>query len=62
MKESHIQRVFKNTLYRRDSKTYSEKGFVKLEKGEQGGTHWVCFINKGKKCYYFDSFGGSLDQ
>ena len=27
-----------------------------------GGTHWVCFIVKDKKTYYFDSVGGSTDK
>ena len=28
----------------------------------QGGTHWVCFIIKDNKSYYFDSFGGNPDK
>ena len=27
-----------------------------------GGSHWVCFIIKDNKSYYFDSFGGQPDK
>ena len=27
-----------------------------------GGTHWICFIVKDNKSYYFDSFGGQPDK
>ena len=27
-----------------------------------GGSHWVCFILKDNKSYYFDSFGRSPDN
>ena len=36
----------------------SVKGFVNLDKGSQGGTHWTCFYIKDHKSFYFDSFGG----
>ena len=28
---------------------YSDKGFVNINKGSQGGTHWTCFIIKDNK-------------
>ena len=27
-----------------------------------GGTHWICFIIKDNKPYYYDSFGGAPDS
>ena len=27
-----------------------------------GGSHWVAFIVKGNKSFYFDSFGGQPDK
>ena len=33
-------------IYPRDSKTNSDKGFVNIDNGSQGGTHWTCFIVK----------------
>ena len=34
---------------------------VNIDKGSMGGTHWVCFVIKHNRCYYFDSFGGQPD-
>ena len=41
MNESEIQRVYKYPIYPRDSEIYSDKGFVNIENGSQGGTHWT---------------------
>ena len=60
--ESEIQRNFNYPVYPRDSKIYSDKGFVNIDKGSQNGTHWTCFIAKDKKSHYFDSFGGQPDK
>ena len=57
MKESELQRVYKFPIHPRDSKTNSDKGFVNIDNGSMGGTHWVCFIVKDNKSFYFDSFG-----
>ena len=58
MIESQLQRVCNYHIYLTDSKTYLERGFVNIDNGSQGGSHWTCFIVKDKKSYYFDSFGG----
>ena len=58
MKEFDLQRAYKYPKYPRDSKIYSDKGFINIDKGSQGGTHWTCFYIKGNKSHYFDSFGG----
>ena len=62
MNESELQRVYNYPIYPRDSKIYSDKGFVNIDNGAQGGTHWTCFIVKDNKSYYFDSFGGQPDK
>ena len=58
MNESELQRVYSCEIYPRESKIYSDKGFVNKDNGSQGGTHWTCFIVKDNKSFYFDSFGG----
>ena len=62
MNESQLQRVYNYSIYSRDSKVYSDKGFVNIDSGSRGGTHWTCFIVKDNKTYYFDSFGGAPDK
>ena len=60
--ESQLQRVYNYPIYPRDSKIYSDKGFVNIDNGSQGGTHWTRFIVKDNKSYFFDSFGGQPDK
>ena len=62
MNESQLQKVYNYPIYPRDSKIYSDKGFVNIDNGSQGGTHFTCFIVKDNKSYYFDSFGGAPDK
>ena len=57
MNESELQRVYSYPIYPRDSRSYSDKGFVNIDDGSQGGNHWTCFIIKDNKSFYFDSFG-----
>ena len=61
MNESQLQKIYNLAIYPRDSKIYSDKGFVNIDNGSQGGTHWTCFIVKDNKSYCFDSFGGQPD-
>ena len=61
MNESDLQRICTYPIFPRGSKIYSDKGFVDIENGYQGRSHWVCFIIKDNKPYYFDSFGGTPD-
>ena len=58
MNESQLRKNYNYPIYLRDSKIYSDKGFVNIDNGSRSGTHWTCFIVKDKKSYYFDSFGG----
>ena len=53
MNESELQKVYNYPIYPRDSKINSDKGFVNIENGFQGGTHWTCFIVKDKKIILF---------
>ena len=62
MKESELKKIYKYPIYPGDSKRYSDQGFVNIDSGSQGGTHWTCFIVKDNKSYYFDSFGGQPDK
>ena len=39
MKESDLQRLDNYAIYPWDSKIYSNKGFVNIGNGSQGGTH-----------------------
>ena len=62
MNESQLQKIYNYPIYPRDSKIYSDKGFVNIDNGSMGGSHWVCFIVKDNKSFYFDSFGGQPDK
>ena len=41
---------------------HSDREFVKIDNGSQGGTHWVCFLKKDNKRIYYDSFGDQIDK
>ena len=62
MNEFQLQKIFNYPIYPRDSKIYSDKGFVNFDIGSQGGTHWTAFYVKNNNSYYFDSFGGQPDK
>ena len=62
MNESQLQRVYNYPIYPRNSKIYSDRGFVNIDNGSQGRTHWTSFIVKDNKSYYFDSFGAQPDK
>ena len=62
MNETQLQKIYNYPIYSRDSKVYSDKGFVNIDNGSQGGSHWCCFIVKDNKSYYFDSFGAHADK
>ena len=62
MNESELQRVYNYPIYPRDSKVYSDKGFVNIDNGSRGGSHWTCFYIKDNKSFYVYSFGGAPDK
>ena len=58
MKEPQLQKIYNCARCPRDSKVYSDRGFVNTDNGSQSGTRWTYFIVEDNKSYYFDSFGG----
>ena len=46
MNESDLQRLYNFSIHPRNSKVYSDKRFVIIDNGSQGGTHWTCFSIK----------------
>ena len=62
MNESQLQRVYNYPIYPRDSKIYSSKGFINIDDGSMGGSHWTAFYVKNNKSFYIDSFGGQPDK
>ena len=62
MNESQLQKIYNYPIYPRDSKKYSDKGFVNIDNGSMGGSHWTCFFVKDNKSFYFDSFGSQPDK
>ena len=62
MKESELKRVYNYSVYPKDPKITTNKGFVNIDNGCQGGTHWTGSYIKVKKSFYFDSFGGPPEK
>ena len=62
MNESGLQRVYNYPIYPRVGKIFSDEGFVNIDDGLMGGSHWTCFIVKDNKSYCFDSFGGQPEK
>ena len=62
MNESGKKTIYKNPINPKESKIFSDKGVVNIDDGSEGGSHWTCFIKKGKKSNYYDSFGGNPDN
>ena len=51
MNESQLQIIFNYPIYARDSKIFSDKRFVNIDNGSQGGTHWTWFCRKDNESY-----------
>ena len=62
MNESRLQKNYNYPIYPRYSKIYSDKGFVNIDDGRMGGSHWTCFIVKDEESFCFDSFGCQPDK
>ena len=62
MNESELQKIYNYPVFPTDSKIYSDKGFVNIDNGSRGRTHWTAFYVKNNKSFYFDSFGGQPDK
>ena len=59
MNEPQLQKYSNYPIYPRDSKIYSNQGFINIDNGSMGGSHWCAFYVKNNKPFYFDSFGGT---
>ena len=62
MDESELHKFIKHPIYPRDSKIYSDRGFVTIDNDRKGGSHWCAFYVENNKSYYFHSFGGQPDE
>ena len=62
LNECQLQKIYNYPIYPRDNRIFSDRGFVNIDNGTMGGSHWVAFIVKVNKSFYFDSFGGQPDQ
>ena len=62
MNESELQKIHNFPIYPRDSNIYSDRRFVNIDNGSQGGSHYSCYIIKDNKSYYFESFGRQPDK
>ena len=49
MNEFQVQKIYNYPIYPRDSQIYSDRGFVNIDNGAQGGTHWCVFYIKDNK-------------
>ena len=49
MNESQLQTIYNYSIYPTDSKIYSDKGFVNIDDGGVGGTHWCAYYVKDNK-------------
>ena len=46
MNESKLHKNYNYPIYPRDSKLYSNKGFVNIDNGRNGDSHWCAFYVK----------------
>ena len=53
MIESELRRVYIYPIYPGDSKNVLHKRYVNIDNNSMGGIHWVCFVVKDNKSYYF---------
>ena len=49
LNEGDLQRIYNYPFYSRDIEITSNKGFLNIDNGEQGGTHWTAFYIKDNK-------------
>ena len=61
MNDHQLRKTFDYPIYRRDSKIFSDRGFVNIDNGSMGGTHWTCLIIKDNNSYHFQSVVGQPD-
>ena len=44
MIESQLQKIYNHPIYPRDSIIFSDRVFININNGSQGGTHWTAFL------------------
>ena len=49
MNQSQLQKIYNYPIYPRDSTIYLDRGFINIDNGSMGGTHWTCFKMKDNK-------------
>ena len=59
LKESDLSPKLNLKICPGDSKITTQKGFVKIDDGSLGCTHWTCFWIRDRNSFYFNSLGGS---
>ena len=62
LNESNLERIHFYPLYPKGLKIFLNKGFVNIDIGNKGGTHWTTFHIKDNKSSYCDSCGGQPDK
>ena len=62
LNEFQLQKIYSYHIHPTVLKIYSDKGFVNIDNGSQGGSHWCVFYVRDDKFYYYDSFGGTPDK
>ena len=62
LNESQLQKIYNYPINPRDSRIYSNRGFVNIDNESQGGAYWLCFIVKVIKSFYYDSLGVQPDR
>ena len=62
MNEIKLKKVCNYHIYPRDSQITTDKGFLNIDNGAQGGTRWVCYYMKDNKSFNFDSFRRPSDK
>ena len=61
MKENDLTRKLKIKISN-GSEITTKRGFVNIDNGSMGATHWTCFYMKDNKSFYVDSIGVYLDN
>ena len=48
---NELQKIYNYPIYARDSKIFSDRGFVSIDCGRLNGTHWCAFYVKKNKSF-----------
>ena len=56
--ESDSKKIYKFSIYLRDSKIKTNKSFINIDIGNMGGSHLTCFYIQDKNSSSLMSYGG----